>query len=137
MKTFKTILFAPLVFMLMVLASCEMITPTVVPPMTDALDYSVPNWGGVTTTGLVRGSYELELNKLKLWKYSVDATLQATEGIRVGLVDLLAVLGLGGTAALPLALRSVPKTAVKKEDHLAEVEKAGKMAPEDFENLHS
>jgi hypothetical protein len=96
--------------------------------MTDELGYSVPNWGGVTTTGLVRGYYELELQKVKLWGYSVKATLEATEAVRGGLVELAAILGLGGAAALPMALKRVPKGAVSEKRY----KEAGEMEPEEF-----
>jgi len=129
MKAIKSFFGIVVGVILFALIGCAYITPTIVPPMTEELGYAVPNLYGVTVTGLVEGSYKLEVQKLKLWKYSVDATLQATEGIRSGLVELAALVGLGGTAALPMALKRLPSGAVKKEDY----EEAGRMSPEDFE----
>jgi hypothetical protein len=120
-KIFKLLLvvvMAPVMF----LAGCAMIMPTVVPPMTKEMGYHVPHitiWGiDISTMGFVEGSYAFEVEKLKLWQYSVDRTLEATETARNGIMDLLTVVGLGGTAALPFAAKHVPKGAqqIKKEE---------------------
>lgn len=111
------------------LASCAYLTPTVVPPLTEELGYEIPNFYGITTTGLIKGSYSLEAEKMKLWGFTVNATLEATETARNGLIELAAVIGLGGSAALPMALNRVPRGAVRKEDHEKEVEEALKKEP--------
>jgi len=98
------------------LLACNAITPTIVPPMTEELGYEVPSIKGITLVGLVQGAYTLEQKKMELWGYSVQSTLKATVEARDGLLNLLTVLGLGGTAALPLALKRPPKGYVPERE---------------------
>lgn len=101
------------------LVGCRSLTPTVVPPLTKELGFSVPNVKGITTMGMIDASYNYQVEKMKLWKYSVDYTLEATERGRQGVLDIMTMIGLGGTAALPVALRKLPKGAVMKDDKAA------------------
>ena len=48
---------------------------------------------------------------------------------REGIMTLLTVLGIGGTAALPMALKRAPRGSFTKDEYIA----AGKMSPDDFE----
>jgi len=120
MKKFFKLLLAVVMAPVMLLAGCAMLTPTIVPPMTTELGYHIPHitiFGiDITTMGIIKGDYAFELEKIKLWKYSVDSTLEATETARSGVMDLLTVVGLGGTAALPFAAKHIPKKVAKKED---------------------
>ena len=117
MKKVKNILLCILMVPLLLLAACVSLTPTIVPPLTEELGYNIPNIKGVTLHGIVKGKYNLEVEKMKLWKYSVDGTLQLTESARNQIMDLVTVVALGGTAALPAALRKLPKgAAFKKEE---------------------
>lgn len=38
------------------------------------------------------------------------------------MLDMLTLFGLGGSAALPLALRKIPKGAISLEQHKAEID---------------
>lgn len=98
-----------LLFCLILLASCRYLTPTIVPPLTDELGYHIPSYRRVTVLGLVEGAHRLEAEKMKLWGYSVRETISATDSARSQVMDLLTVVGLGGTAAIPAALKKVPR----------------------------
>lgn len=115
-RAFNRLMAGAVGVILATLLACNAITPTVVPPMTEELGYHVPNFRGVTVVGLVSGAYKLEEKKFELWGFSVESTLKATLEARDGLLNLLTVLGVGGTAALPLALKRPPQGYVKKED---------------------
>lgn len=116
MKKVKNILWSILMVPLFLLAACVSLTPTIVPPMTEELGYEIPNIKGITLHGIVKGKYKIEVAKMKLWKYTVDSTLQLTEEARGQIMDIITVIGLGGTAALPAALRRLPKGAAYKKE---------------------
>ena len=109
--------------------SCALVTPTTVPPLTETLGYHVPNYKGVTTVGLVKGTLEVERARLMTFDKMATISLQATEQVKTGIMDILALVGMGGTALIPLALKKVPRGAVSKAEHERLVKKALKMNP--------
>jgi hypothetical protein len=119
---------------LFITAGCALITPTIVPPLTNALGFNVPNIKGVTTVGIVKGALVVEREKLKVFDSMAHLTLTATEDAKNGIIDVVAMLGLGGSALLPMALRKVPSGAVSKDEHERRVQEAGLMNPDDFKS---
>ena len=114
-KRFTTFLSVIASVVLFILAGCALITPTIVPPLTTKLGYSVPNIKGVTTVGLVKGALKVEQERLRVFDSMATLTLEATEKAKNEIIDIVAMLGLGGTATLPWALRKVPKGYKKEE----------------------
>lgn len=102
--------------MTMAMAGCRSITPVVVPPVTEELGYEVLNYKGVTTIGILETTIKFETLKLKGWSAMADVSIELSDTARKGTMDLLTLLGLGGTAALPLALKKLPKGAVRKDE---------------------
>ena len=120
----KYVILIPLLF----LTGCasaslvDMITPTIVPPLSEQLGYNIPDCKGITTVGIVKGCLEVERLRLVALDSSASVTLKATETAVDGFLALLASLGLIGTGVgVPVALRRLPKGAVSREEYLAAV----------------
>jgi hypothetical protein len=70
----------------------------------------VPNIKGVTTVGLIKTSLRIEQAKLQMFDQMATVTLKATDEVKNGIIDIVAMLGLGGTSMLPLALKMKPRS---------------------------
>ena len=123
----------------------DIVWPTPVPPAAELyLEKDVPSVKGWTTLAIVKGA-RAEMNlkhKLDMAVYgiaieSTNLTIKASETAQDNIVGLLAALGMGGSAFLPVALKRKPAGCVSKEDHEKEVIKAGKMAPSEFKKTLS
>lgn len=111
------------------LSGCAGMTPTREPPLAEKIGYEIPDWKGWTTTGINEGVYKIELEKLKVLRVMVDVVNEPALAAREQAVDWLNVgLSAGTFGGVPLAaalaLKKVPKGAVKKEDHEKAVEEA-------------
>jgi hypothetical protein len=84
--------------------------------MTTQLGFEVPNIKGVTTVGLIKLTLRKEQLKLRVFDEMATITLKATDEVKNGIIDVVAMLGLGGTSLLPLALKH--GTRKKKEGDL-------------------
>jgi hypothetical protein len=95
---------------------CAHMMPTMVPPLTDELGYSVPNIKGVTTVGINEAIYGVEVAKLETWRLMVDIVNKPMVEAHGVAVDWLSV-ALAGTAfgGIPLAMKKVPKGYVKDD----------------------
>ena len=93
---------------LLILAGCAIITPTIVPPLSDELGFNVPNIKGVTTVGIIKGTLVVEQARLRAFDEMATLTLKATDEVKTGIIDIVAMLGLGGTAMLPMAMKRIP-----------------------------
>ncbi len=102
------------VLIAMVLAGCRVITPMPVPPLAEELGYNVPNYKGITTIGLVEGTLKVEDLKLTTFKTAAESLITVMDAARESAIDWIAMAGMGSAGALPLALKRVPKGAVKK-----------------------
>lgn len=94
----------------------DMITPTIVPPLSEELGFDIPDLFGVTTVGIVMGTLEKEKLRLMALDKSASMTLAATNEVKGGVMDIIALLGLGGTAMLPVAAKKLPKGAKWESD---------------------
>jgi len=99
--------------------------------VTNYVEHPVLSFKGITTLSILKATQrEIEFkHQLNEFEYQIasnatSVTIKASERARDGFVGLLATIGLGGTAALPLALKRVPKGAVKQEDHDRAVKEA-------------
>lgn len=113
----KAFIASALIIISTIVAGCStvaMLTPTIVPPGSEELGYDVPDLWGITTVGLIRGSVKVEEAKLKAFDTTATVVIESTEETKGGLIEILAVLGLGGTATLPFALKKLPKGATMK-----------------------
>jgi len=129
---------------IILLSGCKTLTPTRVPPFTEELGYHIPNYKNWTLTGISESVVELESLKLEI-KYEVDAAKLKALGTLVESVNApfyllreeainwfnIALSG-GLFGGLPLALRKLPRGAIRKEQHDLEVKKAGYQDPDEF-----
>jgi hypothetical protein len=78
---------------------------------------------GITTVGVNEAMYKVERAKLETWRMTMDLVNKPMLEAHGMAVDFLS-MALAGTAfgGIPLALRKVPKGAIKKEDHEKELE---------------
>jgi hypothetical protein len=103
--------------MITLLAGCQHLTPTKVPPLTDELGFSVVNYKGWTTVGLNQWAYKIHSSKLDTWGLMMDMVNNAALQARDGVIDLWSMAATAGTfGGIPLALRKVPPGYVRKED---------------------
>ena len=108
-----------------ILSGCQWATPTTLPPLSEKLGYKIPNFKGVTTVGLIEGKYAIELEKLKVLRTMSDVVIEPALEAREMAVDWINVgLSAGMFGGLPLALRKLPKGAVRKEEHEEVVRRA-------------
>jgi hypothetical protein len=115
------------------LSGCKSLTPTRVPPLAKEIGYIVPNYKGWTTAGINEAVYELEAKKLELLSTMIDTVNRPAYAIREQAIDWLNIALSGGLfGGIPLALRKLPRGAVRKEEHEVAVIKAGIQDPEEF-----
>ena len=114
------------------LAGCAYITPAPVPPLADELGFEILNYKGVTTVGVIRSSVKLYNLKLRVFEETANSTIELVESARATILEMAGLVGLGGTAALPAALRMMPKGAVKKEDYDRDIKEARRADPKSF-----
>lgn len=119
------------------LTGCSSLMPTKEPPLAEKIGYRIPDYRGWTTVGINETIYKIEYEKLKILRTMVDVVNEPALAAHEQAIDWLNVgLSAGTFAGIPaataLALKKLPRGAVKKEDHLAAVEKAGRMDPRDF-----
>lgn len=135
-KAVKNVVYICIASVVTLLTSCESLTPTRVPPLADSLGYNVPSFCGWTTTGLNEFTYKLESEKLSIFRTLVDMVNIPALATRESSIDWLnAGLAAGLFGSLPFALKRVPKGAVSKEEHEAEIERVGNMKPQEFRNM--
>ena len=112
-----------------VFTGCSSVMPTKEPPLAEAIGYEIPDWKGWTTVGINEAVYKLEYEKLKVLRTMVNIVNEPALAAHEQAINWLNVgLSAGTFGGIPLAgalaLKKLPKGAVKEEDHLAEVEKA-------------
>lgn len=112
------------------LTGCAGLMLTKVPPMTKELGYKVPlQYKGYTFVFVNEAAYTWEAEKLNFWRIAMDFVNKPAIAIHDQAVNWLNI-GLsagmfgGGPVAIAMALKKVPKGAVKKEDHDKEVQEA-------------
>lgn len=138
-KIFKTVgkvLYIAFMLLAVTFAGCSSMMPTREPPLTEELGYKVYNWKGWTVVGLNEAAYRLEVEKLKTWKVMIGFVNIPAVELHGQIVNWLGAIGVGGAmGGIPLALKTLPKGAIKKEDHELAVKKAGEMDPEEFKKV--
>ena len=132
-KSLLVVVYILLATVTTLLSGCESLTPTRRPPLAEKIGYNIPDFKGWTTTGINDAVYNMEVQKLKLLASMINLVNVPALQARKQAVDWLNVgMSAGLFGGLPLALRRIPKGAVKKEDHEKRVAEAGLQDPEDF-----
>ena len=145
-KCIRTCIRTALAFLIAFLiwgCSTTAIVPTVVPPLMDTLiEGDTPHIKlklseegpclKITTQGIVDARMKYLETMYPVVKKFYDIGKQQSQDIANTVLGLLTAVGLTGTGALPLALKRIPKGAIKEEDHKKAVIEAGKMKPSEF-----
>lgn len=112
-----------------IFTGCASVMPTKEPPLAEAIGYEIPSWKGWTTVGINEAVYKIEYEKLRVLRTMVNVVNEPALAAHEQAINWLNVgLSAGTFGGIPLAgalaLKKLPKGAIKEEDHLAEVEKA-------------
>lgn len=119
-----------------ILSGCKSMTPTRKPPLVEKIGYEIPDFKGWTTVGINEAIYNIELEKIKLLAAMIETVNAPALAAREQAIDWFNIALSGGMlGGIPLALRRLPRGAVKKEDHEREVTKAGLQDPEEFKQM--
>ena len=98
------------------IAGCSTLTPTRVPPLTEAFGYKVVNFNGWTLVGINEWAYKIETSKLDTWGVMIDMVNKPALQAREQVIDVWSMIATGGLfGGIPLALRKPPR-GYKKPD---------------------
>lgn len=95
-------------------ASCAVLTPAPVPPLTKDLGFHIPNYKGITTTGLISATVKVETARLSALSTSAALTIEAVETARKGFMDYAMAGGFAAMGLSPLAARKIYDAGKKK-----------------------
>lgn len=115
------------------LTGCASLMPTRESPIAEPLGYNVWDFKGWTFIFMTEAVYNIEVIKLKAYKESTDLVNKPfIEGHGQAVNWLNIALSASAFGGIPLALRTLPKGAVRKEDYERDIARAGNQNPDDF-----